>query len=65
MYEASNYAVAFNSLSSYCMNKEEDEFYADPLDVFKFCLSLTPWVSLRHDYHHRDFTIYMYKNQNI
>lgn len=64
MFELSRDAVAFNSLSSWCDDKEEGEYYADPSHVLEFCRGLTPWVTLRHDYHARDFTVYMYKKQN-
>ncbi len=63
LYELATSAVAFNSLSAWA-NKEEQEageYYADPIKVVDFCRRLTPWVVLRHDYHPRDFTIYMYK----
>jgi SAM-dependent methyltransferase len=63
MCELAEFAVAFNSLSSWAPIKEPAEFYADPLDVLKFCRTLTPWVALRHDYFPHDFTIYMYKRQ--
>lgn len=63
MFELSTKSVAFNSLSSWCEDQEVDEFYADPIETLKFCRTLTPWVSLRHDYHSRDFTIYMHKDQ--
>lgn len=63
MYKCCNKVVAFNSLSSWATDKENSEFYADPTDVVNFCRSLTPWVVLRHDYHSRDFTIYMYTEQ--
>lgn len=61
MYNTCKISVAFTSLSTWTENKEEGEFYADPLATVLFCRSLTPWVVLRHDYHLRDFTIYMYK----
>jgi SAM-dependent methyltransferase len=61
MYAVAEHAVAFNSLSSWAEDKEAGEFYADPAEVLQFCRTLTPWVVLRHDYHPRDFTIYMYK----
>ena len=61
MFELANHAVAFNSLSSWAEEKEASEFYADPAEVLQFCRTLTPWVVLRHDYHPRDFTVYMYK----
>lgn len=63
MFEISRSAVAFNSLSSWCPDKEDGEFYADPLANLEFCRTLTPWVVLRADYHPRDFTIYLYKNR--
>jgi len=65
MFRYCRKAVAFNSLSAWCEDKEEGEFYADPLDTLKYCRSITPWVTLRHDYHPRDFTIYMYKERNV
>jgi SAM-dependent methyltransferase len=61
MYALATTAVAFNSLSSWATDQEAGEFYADPLQVVEFCRRLTPWVVLRHDYHPRDFTIYLYK----
>jgi SAM-dependent methyltransferase len=63
MYELCREAAAFNSLSAWATDKETGEFYPDPLLVLEFCRTLTPWVVLRHDYHARDFTIYMYKTQ--
>jgi ubiquinone/menaquinone biosynthesis C-methylase UbiE len=64
MYKVSKRIVAFNTLSLWAPNKEENEFYADPLAVLSFCHTITPYVTLRHDYHQRDFTIFMYKGQN-
>ncbi len=61
MFELSRVAVAFNSLSSWTSDQEADEFYADPLATVEFCRTLTPRVTLRHDYHPRDFTVYLYK----
>jgi len=62
MYALATTAVAFNSLSAWAPDQEAGEFYADPLQVVDLCRRLTPWVVLRHDYHPRDFTVYMYKN---
>ncbi len=53
--------LAFNSLSSWATQKEENEFYADPIETFNFCSKLTKNIVLRHDYLPHDFTIYMYK----
>jgi ubiquinone/menaquinone biosynthesis C-methylase UbiE len=61
MFRLSKRGVAFNCLSAWAEHKEKGEFYADPLKVLDYCRGLTPWVVLRHDYHPRDFTIYMYK----
>jgi SAM-dependent methyltransferase len=63
MFDLSKHAVAFNSLSAWAKKEEQEpgEYYADPIKVVDFCRQLTPWVVLRHDYHPRDFTIYMYK----
>lgn len=61
MFDICNKAVAFNSLSMWAPQKDVGEYCADPLEVLKYCKELTPWVVLRHDYHPRDFTIYMYK----
>ncbi len=63
MYLAAGTAVAFNSLSAWAAVREPGEFYADPLRTLEYCRSLTPRVVCRHDYHDRDFTIYMYRNR--
>ncbi|WP_424096601.1 class I SAM-dependent methyltransferase [Moorena producens] len=62
MYTFCSEALAFSSLSVYAKTKEAGEFYADPMQVFEYCKTLTPWVVLRHDYLPHDFMIYMYKN---
>lgn len=61
MYALATTAVAFNSLSAWATDQEPGEFYADPLRVVDFCRRLTPRAVLRHDYHPRDFTVYLYK----
>ena len=63
MFSLCNNAVAFNSLSSWAPMQKTGEFYADPLKTVSFCRTLTPQVVLRHDYHPRDFTIYMYRSK--
>ncbi|MDP6781849.1 MAG: class I SAM-dependent methyltransferase [Alphaproteobacteria bacterium] len=63
MFHAAREAVAFNSLSARAVDPQPDEFYADPLETVAFCYTLTPWVVLRHDYHDRDFTCYLYKSR--
>jgi len=61
MFRTATKAVAFNSLSIWAANQEAGEFYADPLQTMEFCRKITPWVVLRHDYHPRDFTVYLYE----
>ena len=60
-------ALAFNVLST-LTDPASDEaraasglFAADPLETLRFCRTLTPWVTLRHDYLPHDFTIYLYR----
>lgn len=62
MWRLAGQALGFNALSQWAGMQEPDEFYADPLATIDFCRSLTPWVTLRHDYAAHDFTIYMFKN---
>ncbi len=61
MFDLSKQALAFNCLSGWAEVKELGEFHADPLRVVSFCRTLTPRVVLRHDYHPRDFTVYLYR----
>lgn len=63
MFQIARVAVAFNSLSSWAGDQEAGEFYADPLKTVEFCRTLTPCVVLRHDYHTRDFTVYLYHDR--
>ncbi len=63
MFKAARVGVAFNSLSNW-FAEEPGEFHADPLQTVRFCRSLTPWVCLRHDYHLRDFTIFLYRDRH-
>jgi SAM-dependent methyltransferase len=62
MYDLCSVAVAFNTMSSWAP-ADPGEFAADPHETVEFCRSLTPWVTLRHDYHHRDFTVYLYRER--
>ena len=61
MFRLARRAVAVNSLSNWATDQEPNEFYADPLETLLLCRKLTSRVTLRHDYHPRDFTIYLYK----
>ncbi len=61
MFSLCRHGVAFNSLSIYAPDREAHEFYADPSEVLKVCLNITPWVTIRHDYLPHDFTVYLYR----
>jgi ubiquinone/menaquinone biosynthesis C-methylase UbiE len=63
MYRLARKGIAFNSLSAMATGKERGEFHADPAATLAFCQTLTPWVALRHDYHPRDFTVFLYKRK--
>ena len=63
LYDISLKGIAFNSLSSWSNIKQGNEFYADPLKTLEFCRTLSPFVTMRHDYHPADFTIYLRKNK--
>ena len=59
MWQWARIGLAFNTLSVWAEHPEPGEYYADPARVLTFCHRLSPWVALRHDYHPRDFSIYM------
>jgi len=65
MFKRCSRAVAFNSLSSWAPGQDANEFYADPAQVLAICKELSPWVVLRHDYHARDLTVYMYREKPL
>ena len=60
MFSLCRRATVFTTLSAWGP-PEEGEFFADPLATLDWCRTLTPWVTLRHDYHARDFAIYLYR----
>jgi SAM-dependent methyltransferase len=51
--------LAFNCLSSSLKTVEDGEYRESPARVFEFCRTLTPLVSLHHDYHPGDFTMHL------
>lgn len=63
MWTHAGRALAFNSLSAWAADAEAGEFYADPASTFEWARTLTPFLTLRHDYHTRDFTIYAYRDR--
>jgi SAM-dependent methyltransferase len=61
MWELCGCVLAFSTLSTLAPNKQPGEFYADPTEMLRFCLQLTPWCVLRHDYLPHDFSVYMFR----
>lgn len=59
MWSLAGRGLAFNSLSAWASDPCMDEYYPDPLAVAGYGRTITPWVVLRHDYHPRDFTVYL------
>lgn len=61
MFELSKVGIAVNMMTDYVDYKEDYLYYYSPEGVFKFCKSLSKFVTLRHDYPLHEFTIYIYK----
>lgn len=61
MYASARRGLAFNSLSTWASNREPGEFLADPVETLAFCRTLSPHVTLRHDYMTHDFSVYIYR----
>jgi SAM-dependent methyltransferase len=58
LWAASGKGLAFNLLTTYVDWKQDNLFYADPLHFFDFCKrSLSPYVTLVHDYQLYEWTI--------
>jgi len=62
LFDLTQQALAFNSLSSWKANQLRSEFHADPIDALIYCGGLTKKVVLRHDYMPHDFSMYLYKH---
>jgi SAM-dependent methyltransferase len=65
MYDLSTQGVAVDFLSSYVDFKKEHAFHPQPEKIFSFAKTLTRRVALRHDYMPYNFTIFLYRNQDI
>lgn len=63
MFRISRKGIAFNSLSAWSKDRTDGEFLADPCEVIDYCRLLSPFVSLRHDYHVADFSVFLYHEQ--
>ena len=64
MFDLCHQGIGFNVLSSFTpQEKKYDQtfFYYDPVEVLRYCLSLTPYVELKQNYLPNDFTVTMMK----
>src|SRR3989304_8464331 len=64
MFKHAKKVAAFNMLGGHPQpesNPKSNVWYADSLEIFEYCLSLTRRAMLRQNYHPRDFTIFMNK----
>lgn len=64
MWEYAREVVAFNMSGGYPQpeNKNVNRvFYANSLEILRFCFTLTSKIIFRHHYRKRDFTIAMFK----
>lgn len=67
MFSLTNHILAFNMLGGHPAPKNDSKsnvWYADSLEILKYCFTLTNRVIMRHHYHPRDFTIIMFKDLN-
>jgi SAM-dependent methyltransferase len=63
MFANCDKGIAFNAITDYVNYEVPNLAYNSPQKLFDFCKSLTPFVTLRHDYYQWQFTIYMYKDR--
>ena len=64
LFKKCEIGLGFNLLSKWGTREESieaSEFVAEPTSIINFCNSLTKKVVFRHDYHERDFTVFLYK----
>ncbi len=66
MFEMTSHILAFNMLGGHpapSNKKDSNVWYSDSLEILEYCMSLTPRIILRTNYHSKDFTIIMYKEK--
>lgn len=61
-FAAAQKGVSVDMLSSYVSYRDAGLFYYQPEQMFSFAKSLTPFVSLLHDYLEHHFTLRLYKS---
>jgi len=63
--KAERRGVSIDMLGDYVNYHEDHLFYFSPERMFSYAKSLTPFVSLRHDYLPFDFTLFLYKEATL
>ena len=66
LYHQSRKGIAFNLLSAYSPEKYKDNrafHYFYPEKILEFCLSVSPFVTIRTDYLPNDFTVYLFREE--
>lgn len=66
LFGKADYVLAFNMLGAHPQpetNSDSNVWYADSLEILKYCMTLTRRVIFRHHYNPKDFTILMYKTK--
>lgn len=61
-YAIARRGIAVNFLSSYSKAPDPRSHYADPGALFSVAMTVTPRVTLRHDYLPHDFTLYLLRD---
>jgi SAM-dependent methyltransferase len=65
MMEIADKGIAIDFLSAYVDYQNEDAYHFDPIQVFKFCRTLSRRITLRYDYMPFEFAMYIYKNDDV
>jgi len=60
MFGASSKALIFDVFSNKVDSLNEDNLYIDPVDLLKYCYTLTSRITLRNDYRPFQLMVYMY-----
>jgi SAM-dependent methyltransferase len=61
-FACARHGLAFNAISTYVNFEDSAMYYADPAEVFRFCMSeLSRNVTLRHDNLPYNYSVYVYR----
>ena len=63
MFDLCSIGTAINMTTDYVDYKEDYLYYYSPEKIFKYCKTLSRYVTLRHDYPLYEFTAYIFKEK--